>query len=301
MPSLSRYRSFAVSRLIVIGFACRRSLFPSHRTSNEQVKTAPADRSSVKPLQSVSVSCRHRIGCRMMSQLAARPLRHLPPSSCLLTAFSFASPIRLVLPPRRACRASFPCSPARVVLRLALPTRRSCRASLCPVSSRRLAPSCLPIEHVRFVSSAHPLASLCLLSPPLVSPDGASCVSLSSRHASRLSSCVLLAALRSAHPRDAIADIIASFLRSVAPCLSCGFSFGASVVPACYSFRPVVVSFGSPFVRQVGRGGSVCVSVWVRLGRCCLLLAVAGRGMRLSGSSHGCCSLSSCRWCRLAA
>ena len=58
MPSLSRYRSFAVPRLIAIGFACRRfSLsvpsFPSNRMSNELVKTALADRSSIKPFQLV--------------------------------------------------------------------------------------------------------------------------------------------------------------------------------------------------------------------------------------------------------
>lgn len=66
---------------------------------------------------------------------------------------------------------------------------------------------------------ASPSLSLCLASPPapfLVSAGGASCVSLSSRHASRLPSCVLLIALRSAHPRGVITDVIASSLRSAA-------------------------------------------------------------------------------------
>lgn len=66
---------------------------------------------------------------------------------------------------------------------------------------------------------ASPSLSLCLASLPapfLVSAGGAFCVSLSSCHASRLPSCVLLAALRSAHPMDAIADVLVSFLRSAA-------------------------------------------------------------------------------------
>lgn len=61
----------------------------------------------------------------------------------------------------------------------------------------------------------------------------------------------------------------------LALCLSCGFSFGVSVVSACYPFRPIVVSLASPFVRQVGRGGSD-----LRLGLCSprSLLPVACRG-----------------------
>ena len=67
--------------------------------------------------------------------------------------------------------------------------RRACRASLRPVSSRCFAPSHL----IRLFCplSLRPLASFCLPSPFLVSPGGASCVSLSSRHAFRLPSCVL--------------------------------------------------------------------------------------------------------------
>ena len=205
MPSLSRYRSFAVPRLIAIVFARRRSPLPPNRMSNELVKTAPANRSSVKPLQSVPVSCRHRIGCRRCPRWLPVSLRHVPPSSCLLAALSSASLIRLVLSPRRACRAS---------VRLLV----SSYVSL-------FAPSCLSVGHVRLVPSAHPLrplGSLCLLSPFLVSRGGALCVPPA------VLAC-LPAVLRSAHPRVAVADIlalltvggaaadiIAPFLRSVA-------------------------------------------------------------------------------------
>lgn len=53
----------------------------------------------------------------------------------------------------------------------------------------------------------------------------------------------------------------------------------SSVVSACYPFRPfcpIVVSLGSPQLDKCGGANTGCVSVWVRLGRCCLLLAVAG-------------------------
>lgn len=71
---------------------------------------------------------------------------------------------------------------------------------------------------------------------------------------------------------------LSSRLALLASCLSCGLSSGVSAVSDCYpfrSFRPIVVSFGSPLVRQVGRGDSVL--------RFCLgsprsLLPVACRG-----------------------
>lgn len=108
----------------------------------------------------------------------------MPPSLCLLAAYSSASFIRLV--PRPA---------VRVVPRFA-PSRLIC--SPCLLSLRLLAAS----------SSVSPF------SPPIVSPGGASLISLPSRHAFDAPAC-LLTALRSARPRVAIADIIASFLRSV--------------------------------------------------------------------------------------
>ena len=91
----------------------------------------------------------------------------------------------------------------RLLIRLTHPSRssprRACRASLRPVSSRCLDPSHLIRFAFLLVSldrlirsscllSLCSLASLCLLSPSLVSPGGASLVSLSSRHAFRLSS-----------------------------------------------------------------------------------------------------------------
>lgn len=133
--------------------------------SNELVKTAPADRSSVKAFQSVHVFSRSRIGCRMMSPLAARPLCHVPPSSCLLAALSSVSSCRLVLSPRRSCRVSVLCSPARLVLRLVASFRRAYSSSMF-VSSHPLISSC-PL-------SLRPPAPPCLLSPSLVSPGGAS-------------------------------------------------------------------------------------------------------------------------------
>ena len=132
--------------------------------SNELVKTARADRLSVKPLQFAPVSYRPRIGCRMMRSTGCLP----PPascavlSSCLLAALSSISLIRLALPPRCSCRTSVLCPPTRLGARHAHLIRSSCLLSL------------------------RPPASLCLPSPFLVSSGGASLVSLSSRHASRL-------------------------------------------------------------------------------------------------------------------
>lgn len=138
--SLRCRRSLATARSLfpaqsLSGLPVGVSLLPPHRMSGELVKTALADRPSVKPLQSVSVSCRHRMGCRMMSPLAACP----PSASCAaivllacLPVFSSASLIRLVLPvlamlayslrlpPRLSCRrAGRPSSRCHLVMRLA--------------------------------------------------------------------------------------------------------------------------------------------------------------------------------------
>ena len=182
MPSLSRLpaRSLFPAQS-PSGLPIGVFLLPPHRMSDELVKTARADRSSVKPFQFIPIPFRPRIGCRMMCSLAACPLRHVPPSSCLLAAFSSVPLIRLA--PRPVVRvvplSSYP--PVHLVLR---------------------APSCLSGWHVRLVSSAHPFrssASLCLPAPSLVSSGGASLVSPSSRHASRLPSlrfaCPLLGVL----------------------------------------------------------------------------------------------------------
>lgn len=108
------------------------------------------------------------------------------------------------------------------------------------VSFRRLAPLCLPIGYVRLVSSSHPLrppASLCLPSPSLVSPGGASLISLPSRHASRLPP--LRACLPSYVPLVFGVRLRMSSLRSCVPLLPC---------------RLCLVSPTRPAVRVGGRG-----------------------------------------------
>lgn len=95
--------------------------------------------------------------------------------ACLLAVFSFASLIRLV--PRPA---------VRVVSRFVASSRHAYPSGMS-VSFHLLISSCLLL--------LRPFASLCLLFPFLVSAGGASIISLSSRHASRLSP------LRSARPR----------------------------------------------------------------------------------------------------
>lgn len=173
--------------------------------------------SSVKPFQSVAIPYRYRSGCRMMC-----PTGCLFPVSCVarcVLACRFL--IRFVLPPRRACRASLRLSASYRRLTLSRLIRFVCLLVSYGVSTPRpvvLISRACPSHLIR---SSCPLllrllASPCLSSPPLVSPGGAFCVSLSSCHASRLPSCVLLAALRSAHPMDAIADVLVSFLRSAA-------------------------------------------------------------------------------------
>ena len=142
MPSLSRLpaRSLFPAQS-PSGLPIGVFLLPPHRMSDELVKTARADRSSVKPFQFIPIPFRPRIGCRMMCSLAACPLRHVPPSSCLLAAFSSVPLIRLA--PRPVVR-------------------------VVPLSS---------YPPVHLVSSAHPFrssASLCLPAPSLVSSGGAS-------------------------------------------------------------------------------------------------------------------------------
>lgn len=105
--------------------------------SGEPVKTALADRSSIKPFQFIPIHSRSRIGCRMMSPLAAC----LPSSSCvaivlLACCFLIRSAHSSRPSPRCACRASAPYPPARLVSsacsvcsppRSAYPPRLSCR------------------------------------------------------------------------------------------------------------------------------------------------------------------------------
>lgn len=203
--ALSPPGSFAVSRSIVIGLPAVVFLLPTHRMSDELVKTARADRSSVKPFQFIPIPFRPRIGCRMMCSLAACPLRHVPPSSCLLVAVSSVPLIRLV--PRPAVRVV-----PRFSVRL-------------PISSCCLALSCLLIGHIRLVSSAHlilpALASLIrlallILPVPRVGGRGVPRLALISSCVPPTVMCVLLTALRSAHLRGVITDVIASPLRSAA-------------------------------------------------------------------------------------
>lgn len=140
-------------------------LLSLHRMSNELVKTALADRSSIKPFQFIPIHSRSRIGCRMMC-----------PACCLSSSVSCVVSRLACLPLTHPLRSS------------ASPLAPPCVSLLRYVSSRRLTPS---------LASSHPLilpalvshaASLCLPAPPLVSPGGAFLVSLSFRHASRLSS-----------------------------------------------------------------------------------------------------------------
>lgn len=81
-----------------------------------------------------------------------------------------------------------------------------------------------------------------------------------------------------------------SRLALLALCLSCGLFSDASVVSACYPLRSIVVSFGSPSFDKWGGAVAVCVSVWGRLVRCCLSLAVADRERGVLGRSprEGC-------------
>ena len=145
-------------------------LFPPHRMSGELVKTARADRSSVKPLQFIPVSSPPRIGCRTMC-----PTGCLPAASCaviVLIACRFAHPSRPAAPPCVSCLASPVCLISTP--RPAYPPRLSCRQA--------------GRHHLVLISSC-------------VSPAAPAC---------------LLTALRSARSRVAVADVIASLMRSVA-------------------------------------------------------------------------------------
>lgn len=95
----------------------------------ELVKTARADRSSVKPLQFIPVSSPPRIGCRTMC-----PTGCLPAASCAaIVLLACRSLIRLALPSRRAYPlgmfvSSHPiCSCYTSSPRSAYPPRLSCR------------------------------------------------------------------------------------------------------------------------------------------------------------------------------
>ena len=168
LPARSLFPAQSSSGLPAVVF-----LLPTHRMSDELVKTARADRSSVKPFQSVAVPYRLRSGCRMMCRLPVPALCVSSPPSCLLAVFSFTSLIRLV--PRPV---------VRVVLRSAL--------SRLIASSRRAYLSGISV-------SSHPLIlpalatparlALLLLPVPRVGGRGV-LVSFSSRHAFRLPSCV---------------------------------------------------------------------------------------------------------------
>lgn len=203
MPSLSRLlaRSLFPAQSSS-GLPADVSPLPPHRMNNELVKTARADRSSVKPFQFIPIPFRPRIGCRMMCSLAACPLRLvalvLPACRCLIRSAHPSRPS-----PRRACRASVLLSACSS--RLACPIVLISRA--CP--SRLIRSSASRIRLVHPPRSAYPPRSSCRRA-------GHPCVSLSSRHAFRLPSCVLIAVLHSARPREVIADVIASLMRSVA-------------------------------------------------------------------------------------
>ena len=170
--------------------------------SNELVKTALADRSSIKPFQFIPIHSRSRIGCRMMC-----PACCLSSASCvvlILLARRFL--IRLVHPsrpsPRRTCRCFAmsrlaastrlisSASPARFVLRIDTSFRRACPSRLirssCPLSSRRsLRPAYPPRFSCRRAgrssSRSHfvmrPASRLCVLAcrPVFRSPSGNGC------------------------------------------------------------------------------------------------------------------------------
>lgn len=147
-------------------------LFPPHRMSGELVKTARADCPLIKSFQFILIPSRLRSGCLMMCPTGCLPLCVSSLSSCLPCRFLIRSAHPSRPSPRRACRSS--------VLLSACSSRLACPVMLI----RRACPSCL-IRSFRLLS-LRLLASPCLPAPPLVSSGGASLVSLSSRHASRL-------------------------------------------------------------------------------------------------------------------
>lgn len=81
------------------------------------------------------------------------------------------------------------------------------------------------------------------------------------------------------------------------PFLSCG-RFPSFPPAALLAIRSAISSYRlTPrSFDKWGGANAGCVSVWVRLGCCCLLLAVAVPWMWRGGSSRGCCSCPPCRW-----
>ena len=160
-------------------------LFPPHRMSGELVKTARADWSSVKPLQSISVSSRlpPRIGCRMTC-----------PAGCLsLTACPSAS--------RRPRLACLPLShPFRSSVSTIAPSCVSCLCSLLAclsrfdASLRHAYPSGMSVSsHPLIRSSAHPLIRFARPPRPAY-PPRLSCRRAGRHHLAFISSCVSPAA-----------------------------------------------------------------------------------------------------------
>lgn len=175
--ALSPPGSFAVSRSIAIGLPAVVFLLPPHRMSDELVKTARADRSSVKPLQFIPIPSRLRSGCLMMC-----PTGCLPSASCAAPSYLLACRclIRSAHPfrssPRRACRASALCPPACLV---STPRSVMLTHRVCP--SRLIRSSAHPL--IRF---AHP--------PRSASPPRLSCRRAGRHHLAFISSCVSPAA-----------------------------------------------------------------------------------------------------------
>ena len=172
--------------------------------SGELVKTAPADRSSVKPLQFITVSSPPRSGCHMMCLAGCLSLTVCPSASrrhrfaCLPLSHPFRSPISLLAPSLVSCLCSLPACLSRF-----------------DASLRHAYPSGM------FVSS-HPLIRYAR-PPRSASPPRSSCRRAGRHHLASISSCVspaapacLLTVLRSARSRVAVADVIASLMRSVA-------------------------------------------------------------------------------------
>lgn len=175
--------------------------------SNELVKTAPADRSSIKPFQFIPIHSRSRIGCRMMC-----PACCLLSASCVaLVLLAYRFFIRLVHPLRSSVSLFAPSLVSRLFPLFACSFR---------LAYRRLVPSGM---FVRLISSVCPARSrlacrLALLALPVSRVGGRDVPHLAS-----ISSCVspaapacLLTVLRSARPRVRFADALASSLRSTA-------------------------------------------------------------------------------------
>ena len=151
--SLRCRRSLAIARSLfpaqsLSGLPVDVSHLPPHRMSGEPVKTALADRSSIKPFQFIPIHSRSRIGCRMMSPLAAC----LPSSSC----------VAIVL---LACR---------FLIRSAHSSRPSPRCA-CRASVRLLVSPPRSVGHTRLISSDHPACYRYVRSPRSASSPRSSC------------------------------------------------------------------------------------------------------------------------------